>query len=142
MKLEPATELDKRNTATSEKFDNAIICWQTVMSLSFFVIYGQFAAIQIPDSGLMAYKIFSLTITFYLTKTDNRTKKYLLWVKILFLPKNTDFLQKNADISTIEGVFVLQVCSIILVSYKQEEDYTNPNPNTTYHKMNPLKSPL
>ena len=77
MKLEPATELDKRNTATPEKFDNAI-CWQIVTSVSFFVIYGQFAAIQIPDSRLVAYKIFSLTITFYLTKTDSRTKKYLL----------------------------------------------------------------
>ena len=42
--------------------------------------------------------MFSLIVAFYLTKTENRTKKYLtllLWVKVLFLPKNGDFLQKK-----------------------------------------------
>ena len=32
----------------------------------------------------------------------------MLWVKILFLTKNTDFLQKNADISKIKGLLVLK----------------------------------
>ena len=30
----------------------------------------------------------------------------LLWVKILFLPKNANFLQKNADISKIKRALV------------------------------------
>ena len=36
---------------------------------------------------------FSLTVTFYLTKTANKTKKFLTQ------SKNADFLLKNADIS-------------------------------------------
>ena len=31
-----------------------------------------------------------------------------LWVKVLFLPKNADFLQKNADISKIRTALVLK----------------------------------
>ena len=42
-------------------------------------IYGQFAAIRKADFGHMVYKTytFSLTITFYLSKPGNRTKKSL-----------------------------------------------------------------
>ena len=44
----------------------------------FYPIYGQFAAIRIPkpDSKLMVYKklIFSLIVTFNLTKVEKRTK--------------------------------------------------------------------
>ena len=50
-----------------------------------------------------------------LTKTEYGTKKnintaftLLLWVKVLFLPKKGDFLQKNADISKIRKVLVLK----------------------------------
>ena len=32
----------------------------------------------------------------------------LLWVKVLFLPKNDNFLQKNADISKIKMALVLK----------------------------------
>ena len=43
-----------------------------------FVIYGQVGAIQKPDSGRIACKTcFSLIVTFYRTKTSNRTKKSL-----------------------------------------------------------------
>ena len=75
----------------------------------FFLIYGQLAAKWISDAWL-----FLLTITFYLTKTENRTKKsntaliLLLWVTVLFLPKNANFLPKNADTSKIKGVLVLK----------------------------------
>ena len=41
-------------------------------------IYGQFEAIQKPDSRVQSVKLtFSLTVTFYLTKSENRTKKSL-----------------------------------------------------------------
>ena len=40
-----------------------------------FSIYGQSGAIRKPDSGHIVCKlIFSLEITFYLTKVENRTK--------------------------------------------------------------------
>ena len=58
--------------------------------------------------------MFSLIVTFYLTKTENRTKKsltaltLLLWAKVLFWPKKANFLQKNADISKIKRILVLK----------------------------------
>ena len=43
-----------------------------------FSIYGQFEEIPKPDSERIALKnIFSLTVTFNLTKTKNRTRKSL-----------------------------------------------------------------
>ena len=39
-----------------------------------FPIYGRFRAIRIPDAQSVKF-IFSLILTFYLTKTENRTKK-------------------------------------------------------------------
>ena len=55
-------------------------------------------------------------MTFYLTKTENNAKKFrntslrlVLCVKVLFWPKNADFLQKNADISKIKRALVLKV---------------------------------
>ena len=64
MKLGPVTKLDKRNKATS----------QIVTSLLFF----QFMAIleesrsRIFDALAVKFT-FSLTVTFYLTKPENRT---------------------------------------------------------------------
>ena len=58
---------------------------------------------------------FSLSVTFYLTKTENRIKKpqltapiILPWVKILFLTKMQIFCKKNADINKVKGVLVLK----------------------------------
>ena len=44
-----------------------------------FAIYRQFGAIQKSDSGPIVYKKlkFSLKVTFYFTKPENRTKKSL-----------------------------------------------------------------
>ena len=43
-----------------------------------FPIYGQLWAIWKPDSGRIVYKnICLLTVDFYLTKTENRTKIFL-----------------------------------------------------------------
>ena len=62
MKLGPVTKLKKRNTATSKKKKEKR--------------YDQFGAIQMPDSGCRSMKIlFLLIVTFYFTKTENRTKK-------------------------------------------------------------------
>ena len=58
---------------------------------------------------------FSLIITLYLTKPENKTSKIsntalilLLWVKVLLFLKNADFLQKSADISKIKDLLVLR----------------------------------
>ena len=46
--------------------------------IAIFPIHGQFGAILKPDSGQIVCKIyFSLIVTFYLTKTENRPKKSL-----------------------------------------------------------------
>ena len=61
---------------------------------------------RIPDAKSVKLT-FLLVLTFYLTKTQNRTKKPLtaltlfLSVKALFLPKKANLLRKNADISKI-----------------------------------------
>ena len=78
MTFGPKTELGKRNTLTSKKFDNNVVS-ENCDVIVFFPIYGQFAAIRDLDSGRMIFQTFtfSLIISFYLTKTENRTKKSL-----------------------------------------------------------------
>ena len=66
MKLGSVTKLYKRKETKSKKFDDEFMS-ETVTSLSFF----QFAAIRKPNSGRISCK------TFYLSKTENRTKKSL-----------------------------------------------------------------
>ena len=65
---------------------------------------------------LGAYSVkltFSLRNPFYLTKTENRTKKSLKQLshycfEVLFLPKNADFCKKNDDNSKIRRTLVLK----------------------------------
>ena len=77
------------------------------------VIYGFFAYLEqsgsrIPDTE-SAKLLFSVIVTFCLTKTENNIKisntalTLLLWVKVLFWTKNANFLQKIAEISKIKG---------------------------------------
>ena len=72
-------------------------CWQ--MLLSRFMTNLEQSGGWIPDAWSVKPK-FSLIVTFYLTKTENRSEKsntaliLLLSVKVLFLPKNADFLLK------------------------------------------------
>ena len=47
MKLGPVTELVKRNKTTSKKIDVDVNCDAIVI----FFIFGQFRAVQRPDSG-------------------------------------------------------------------------------------------
>ena len=57
MKLGPVTKIDKRNTATSRKFDDDVMLANCDV-IVFFPIYGQFAAIRKQYSGRMAYKTY------------------------------------------------------------------------------------
>ena len=79
MKFGPVTKVDKKNKATSKKkkkIKNEVMLPNCYV-IGIFPIYGQFGAIQKPNSGCIASKtMFSLTVTLYLTKTENRTEKY------------------------------------------------------------------
>ena len=70
------TALDKKNKTMSKKFDEKYR--KIVTSLSFFQFKADLeqSGSQIPDA-LSVKLIFSLKVTFYLTKTENRTKKSL-----------------------------------------------------------------
>ena len=82
MKLKPVTKFDKEKfakekTATSKKFNDDVMSTNCDV-IVFFLIYDQFAVIRKPIPDAWPIKLrFSLTITFYLTKIENRTKKYL-----------------------------------------------------------------
>ena len=77
MELGPVTKLDKRNTATL-KNRTMTSGRQIVTSLSFFGYMANLeqSGSRIPDTRSVRLT-FSLTVTFYLTKTEDRTKKYL-----------------------------------------------------------------
>ena len=77
MKLGPVTKLDKRNKTTSKKFDVDVMS-ENCDVIVIFRIFGQFGAVRRPDSGTESAKVmFSVTVTFCFTKTENRTKKSL-----------------------------------------------------------------
>ena len=57
MKLGPVTKLDKRNKATSKKFDNDVMLANCEF-IVIFPIYGQFEAIRKLDSGRIVCKIY------------------------------------------------------------------------------------
>ena len=80
MKLGALTKFDKRNKTTSKKL-TMTSCWQIVTSLSFFGFLANLehsrGRILDPESAKV---MFSVIVTFCLTKTGNRTKKYLTQV--------------------------------------------------------------
>ena len=78
----------------SENCDVTVIFW----------IYGQFGAIRKPDSGRRVSK----TYVFINSNLLSYNITILLWAKVLFLPKNGDFFQKNADINKIKMALVLK----------------------------------
>ena len=77
MKLGPVTKLHKRKKKTSKKFGNDVMSANCDV-IVIFSIYDQFGAIQNPDFRRIVCKLtFSSTVTFYLTKSESRTKKIL-----------------------------------------------------------------
>ena len=77
MKLGPVTKLDKRNKTTSKNL-TLMSCRKIVTSLSFFGFLANLeqSGGRIPDTE-SAKVMFSVIVTFCLTKTENRTKKSL-----------------------------------------------------------------
>ena len=103
MKLGLVTKLDKGNKTTSKKIvDN--------------VLSGNFDVIVMPDSGRTVWKTYNFLnsiLLSYINWKQNLKFSYtaltiLLWVKILFLPKNCYFLLKNVGISKIKTDFLLK----------------------------------
>ena len=82
MKLGPVTKLDKSNKTKWKKFDDDVML-ENCDVIVIFSIYGQFGAIPKPDSGRRGYKSYVFV--------------------------NCKLLQKNADISKIQGALVLKV---------------------------------
>ena len=76
MKLGPVTKLDKRNKAASKKFDVDVM----LENCDAIVIFQIFLANLEQSRGWnldteCTKVIFSVIVTFCLTKTENRTKK-------------------------------------------------------------------
>ena len=77
MKLGAVTKVDRRNKITSKKL-TMTSCQKIVRSLSFlgFLVNMEQSESRIPDTE-SAKVMFSVIVTFFLTKTENRTKKSL-----------------------------------------------------------------
>ena len=77
MKLGQVTRIDKRNKTTSKKIDDDVISGIFDV-IVIFCIFGQFGAVRgrIPETE-PAKVMFSAILTFFLTKTENRTNKTL-----------------------------------------------------------------
>ena len=77
MNLGPVTKLEKRNKTTSKNL-TLTSCRKIVTLLSFFGFLANLEQSRgrIPDTE-SAEVMFSVTVTFCLTKTENRTKKSL-----------------------------------------------------------------
>ena len=77
MKFGAVTKLDKKTTATAKKL-TMTSSRQIVTSLSFFRFMTNLEQSGSQISDAWSVKLtFLLTETFYLTKTENRTKKSL-----------------------------------------------------------------
>ena len=73
MTLGPVTKLDKRNKTTA--ITTMTSCQKTVTSLLFFQFTANLEQSRSRIPYAQSVKLtFSLTVTFYLTKTENRTK--------------------------------------------------------------------
>ena len=79
MKLGPLTQLAKKNKTTSKPFDDDVML-ANVMSLSFLEFWPIWSSPEIGFRTESAEVMFSVIVTFYLTKTENRTKKSLTQV--------------------------------------------------------------
>ena len=77
MKLGPVTKFDKKNVETSENM-TMTSCWKILMSLSFYQFMANLEKSGNLIPGAWSVKLtFSLTVTFYLTKNEKRTKESL-----------------------------------------------------------------
>ena len=95
MILTSATKLDKRNKTILKKFDDDVTSANYDI-IVIFPIFGQYRAIQKPDSGHTVCKTYILINSNLknITKTANRTKKFLSQPHTVALSKGTVFTKK------------------------------------------------
>ena len=75
MKLAPVIKLDKRNMTTWQNFDDGAVTTNCDVIVFFlFMVNFQGPGRQIPDARSIKLT-FSLKVTLYLTKAENRTKR-------------------------------------------------------------------
>ena len=109
MKLGSVTKLNKKTRQLQKKKKKMSVNYDVNI---IFPIYISFGAMRKSNSEIFT---FSGTVTFYLTKTENRTKKsltqllcYCFEYKYYFCKKNANFLEKNDGLSKIKSVLVLK----------------------------------
>ena len=81
-----------------------------------FLIYGQFGAIWKSDSGCIICKFYIFINSNLLSyknwkqnwKISNTALTLFLWVKVPFLQKNAEFLQKHSAICKIKRALALK----------------------------------
>ena len=111
MKLRPITKLDKKNKTTPKKNLTIRLCRENVMSLSFFEFMANLEQLASRILEAQSLKLtFSLIVTFYLTKTENRTKKSLTQLSHCRFEQGYYFCQK-----------LLILCKKMLTSAKLRE---------------------
>ena len=142
-------------------------CREIVTSLSFFQFMANLeqSESRIPDTEHVTHT-FSLAVTFYLTKTDNRTKKSLIQLshycfeyRYQFCQKMHSFCKKNADIRKAKRTLVLkgifsETTNVCVLMYqipsfqhnsnefqKEEGVLFYPPPPPPPPQSEPLKSP-
>ena len=77
VKLGPVTKLEKKNTAISKKSDDSVLS-EFMTSLSLFGFIANLKQFRSRRPDVLSVNLtFSLTVTFCLTKSENRTKESL-----------------------------------------------------------------
>ena len=61
-----------------------------------------------------------------LLKISNTGLRILLWIKVLFLPENSDFLQKDADISKIKKALVIKGVLVVCFGALWDNVWSEP----------------
>ena len=94
MKLGSVTKRNKKNKTTSKIFGDDVMS-ENCDVIAIFLICSQFGAIPKPDSGRIVCKTYIfINSNFYLTKTENRTKKSLNSSHTIALSKGTILAKK------------------------------------------------
>ena len=96
MKLGPVAKLEKKNKRTSKNFDDDVMS-KNFNVIAIFPIHSQFGGIWRLDSERIVCKtyVFSLIVTFHLTKSENKTKKSLTQLSHYCYEKRYYFGQKR-----------------------------------------------
>ena len=113
--LDQYLKLTRKTKQRPKKIDNDVMSANCDV-IVIFPIYDQFGAIWKPDSGctvckfyIFIYRVLSSFKNWKQNKNiSNTALTTSLWVKVLLLPKNADFLQKDDAISKIKRVLVLK----------------------------------